>query len=281
MRLLWPTDPERLAHRRGKYKRLELRMTRAAPARRHNPVLCIERYAVHILRSTLVWSSAGFTADRLVMTAPGRRCERQTVPVFRNVAPGEVDTTTGGRVRRMRMTRTTWCGRLAIAATLLLTGCVYDARQRVDQSLCAANCHPYDCQPAAAVENPAGARGAGLPRRYCRAGRPGHGCPQHRLAGRAACARASAGRRRPFGFEHSGGGARAEARRIELSQDPAAKQRQIQRLYPELPPLPASRPPCRAPTAGPVPWPICSNLPRPTARNCGRPPATWRPPAAT
>ena len=44
------------------------------------------------------------------------------------------------------------CCHLAITATLLLGGCIYHAREKVDQSVCAITCHPYDQQPSSPAE---------------------------------------------------------------------------------------------------------------------------------
>ena len=40
-------------------------------------------------------------------------------------------------------------GHIAIAAILLVAGCAYNSRERVDQSVSALTCHPYDQQPPA------------------------------------------------------------------------------------------------------------------------------------
>lgn len=126
-------------------------------------------------------------------------------------------------------------GQILIAATLLLTGCVYNARERTDQVVCCMTAQPYDCQPPAA---PAASADAEKP--PAQDGAPGPGTDARTAALLTA---QQAPEQVPPPESHldlniPAEVPGAEARRIELSKDPAAKQRQIEQLFPELPPLP-------------------------------------------
>ncbi len=138
---------------------------------------------------------------------------------------------------------------------LLLGGCVYHAQDRVDESVCALTCHPYDQQPPApAVQSPstpptASAAAAkpvdsGWVSAPARSGTDAQ--TSVRLASAQSADQSSPAERRldlDIPLEIPG----AEARRLELPEQAAAKQREIERLFPELPslsvePIPASGP---------------------------------------
>jgi outer membrane protein, heavy metal efflux system len=146
------------------------------------------------------------------------------------------------------------CRHVAIAATLLLSGCIYHARERVDQSLCALTFHPYDQQPPTPAANPS-ATPAAVP-----------AAPAKPTPNDGACApplppmdvqtvawlQSGQSLNQPPGTDQRlieekrldlnippeipG----SDARRLELPKEPAARQREIERLFPELPPLPAA-----------------------------------------
>ena len=137
---------------------------------------------------------------------------------------------------------------LAIAAMLLVAGCAYNSRERVDQSVGALTCHPYDQQPPAPAVSPAG-YASRRARRACQARSERRGFRTCRVRGRTCrpspgwsldsrpTSRRLARQRLDLNIPPEIPG--SEARRLELPKEPAAKQREIERLFPELPPLPA------------------------------------------
>ncbi len=161
-------------------------------------------------------------------------------------------------------------GRITIVATLLLSGCVYDTQQRVDQSVCALTGHPYDQQPPASSQ-PAvtPAVPPALPAAPALSDRTAP--PSNRVVPlppiedgqrrmdvhTVAWLDASSSSDKPSGGQTSlnltipteipG----SEAPRIELPRSAAAKQREIERLYPELPPLAAEPVPVPGPNGRP------------------------------
>jgi len=149
--------------------------------------------------------------------------------------------------------------RLTIAVALLLSGCVYETRSRVDQSIGEMTSHSYDQQPTSPA-TPGPAAAAALP--------PAPAVP---AANNGASVRPHAGTdvrtvawlqgepvpspmpaERPrldlnIPPEIPG----SEARRIDLPKDPAAKEREIERLYPPLPPLDVEPKPLPGPDGRP------------------------------
>ncbi len=159
---------------------------------------------------------------------------------------------------------------LAIAVILLVAGCAYNSQERVDQSVSVVSGQPYDQQPPAPTwspppASPAGAPAAGpalpampppnqgaaaLPRQamdvrtvaWLASGQP-PGQPAAAESGPAGQGRLDLN----IPPEIPG----SEARRLELPREPAARQQAIERLFPDLPPLPAE--PRSLP--GPNGWP--------------------------
>ncbi len=169
--------------------------------------------------------------------------------------------------RRLSMTNNK---RFTIAVVLLLSGCVYNTRSRVDQSVSELTSHSYDQQapapaatppatPAVAPATPPVNQGASAPPR---AGtdvrtvawlqgetttamsqwRPANELaadPEHRVPDQPAI-QPLAGQQPPerhVDLDIPPQVPGSEARRIQVSKDPAARQREIERLYPPLPPL--------------------------------------------
>ena len=151
------------------------------------------------------------------------------------------------------------CKRLAIAAILLVAGCTYNSRERVDQSVSALTCHPYDQQPPAPTENQPATppaepilplmplRTTGLPYSHdkewtCKPllGWRRHSRPHNHRLGK---------RRLDLNIPPEIPG--AEARRLELPKEPVAKQREIERVFPALPPLAAAPNPVPGPNGQP------------------------------
>ena len=148
---------------------------------------------------------------------------------------------------------------LATAAVLLLlSGCLYQTRERTDRSVSGLACHPYDQQPPAATVNPPATSPAApaVPAKPA----PNDG---------ASAAMSSTLDVQTVAFLEVGPSPippseekhldlnipaeipGAEARRLELPKDPTAKQREIERLFPELPPLPAEPTPLPGPNGKP------------------------------
>ena len=143
--------------------------------------------------------------------------------------------------RHLEMTR---CGHVVIAATLLLGGCTYHARECADQSVAAIACHPYDQQPPAAAASPSAAPPAApaRPTPNDEASAPPRGAMDVQTvawleSGPSANQPPTAAQRLDLNIPPEIPG--SEARRLELSREPEAKQREIERLFPDLPPLPA------------------------------------------
>jgi outer membrane protein, heavy metal efflux system len=157
---------------------------------------------------------------------------------------------------------------LAIAATLLVAGCTYGTRERVDQSVSGMSAQTYDQLPPGPPMNRPGATTAlppvpgasegvmvtpragmdlrtvawlqGEPAFYQVAGdqqqanQPGQLTPERHVDLNI-----------PAAIPGS------DARRIELPRDPVARQREIERLYPPLPPLDAEPIPLAGPCGRP------------------------------
>ncbi len=161
---------------------------------------------------------------------------------------------------------------IALFAVLLLGGCVYDTRERVDQTVSAMACHAYDSQPASApvpgqapmpgpaAANPPGGTGGYLPPP---AGATGFAPPPTRGTGApaadvrtiawldAAAPPQSSGRNDHLDLNIPPEIPGSEAPRISLPKEQAQKQLQIDRLYPPLPPLPAEPQPLAGPNGRP------------------------------
>jgi cobalt-zinc-cadmium efflux system outer membrane protein len=127
---------------------------------------------------------------------------------------------------------------LVLSGMLLLSGCLYHARERTDQVVADLAVHPFDLQPAAPtpIMLPAEAKsGPAL----------GGNVPPGPALDVQTTAWMQGG---PVPQPPPGGKPKidvtippeipgSEAKRIELPKDPAARRREIERLYPELPPL--------------------------------------------
>jgi cobalt-zinc-cadmium efflux system outer membrane protein len=149
-------------------------------------------------------------------------------------------------------------GKLTICA-VVLGGCAYHSQDRVDQSVCALGARPYDQQPA----DVGGERSAPP----AAAATPEPTAP----AGDGACAPPPAGTdAQTIAYLESEGSSNqagpgqprvnlnippeipgSKARRLELPREPAAKQRAIEQLFPELPPLQAEPTPVPGPNGRP------------------------------
>lgn len=153
----------------------------------------------------------------------------------------------------------TRCVHLAIAATLLLGGCIYHARERVDQTVGALTSHPYDQQPSGPAATPSATPPAVSPGAVRPAPDDGASAPPPPgmdvqtvawLESGQSPNQPAAGEKRldlNIPLEIPG----SETRRFELPKEPAARQREIERLYPELPPLPAEPIPLLGPNGKP------------------------------
>ena len=155
---------------------------------------------------------------------------------------------------------------LTITAILLLSGCAYNTQSRVDQSVGEQTSHPYDQQPPAPAmpgptvpqpgpAAPAPTHGASAAPRAGTDVRTvawlqGEPAPNILAADQQPANQPPAERPRldlniPAAIPGS------EARRIELSKDALAKQREIEQLYPALPPLVAEPAPLPGPGGRP------------------------------
>jgi cobalt-zinc-cadmium efflux system outer membrane protein len=161
---------------------------------------------------------------------------------------------------------------LTITAILLFSGCAYNTQSRVDQSVGEQTSRPYDQQPPAP---------AGLPAAPAAPAAPAMPAPSAsaNIAPRAAMdvrtvaflqgepapnllaadpqpvnqqpADQPPAARQRLDLDIPAAVPGSEARRIELSKDPQAKQREIERLYPPLPPLVAEPMPLPGPDGRP------------------------------
>jgi cobalt-zinc-cadmium efflux system outer membrane protein len=151
---------------------------------------------------------------------------------------------------------------LALSGMLLLSGCLYHAREQVDKTVCDLAAQPYDRLPPAATEPapttpPAGTKPVVTP------SSPGSGPGANAPPGPALDIQTTAwmqagqvpqppaGPRPKYELTVPPEIPGSEAKRIELPKEPAAKLREIQRLYPELPPLPAEPTPEPGPNGQP------------------------------
>jgi outer membrane protein, heavy metal efflux system len=135
---------------------------------------------------------------------------------------------------------------LLIAVILLLSGCVYDTRERVDQTVCPLISHSFDQQPPEVV----------TPTHVSSAGAPGPGESNDLSTGPAIDVQATAylapGSQSVQPTPENGPAEErhldlaipreipgSEARRLELPADPAAIRQETARLFPALPPVSA------------------------------------------
>ncbi len=141
----------------------------------------------------------------------------------------------------------TLCRHLAIIALLLVAGCAYDSRAHVDQSVGALLGHPYDQQPPAATVSPSATPPPVPPNDGAAPLNEGAAWPPQAVdvqtvtwleSGPSRDQPPPAEQRLDLNIPAEVPG--SEARRLELPKDPAAKQREIERLFPALPPLPAA-----------------------------------------
>ncbi|MGO9114925.1 MAG: TolC family protein [Thermoguttaceae bacterium] len=158
---------------------------------------------------------------------------------------------------------------LTITVVLLLSGCVYNTRSRVDQSVGELSSHSYDQQPPGQVSPPATRPAApAVPSPSAGASAAPRQAMDVRtvawLQGEPAINQLAADQQpadqqpvplpvqRPrLDLNIPAAVPGSEARRIELSKDPAAKQREIEQLFPVLPPLVAEPIPLPGPGGRP------------------------------
>ena len=150
---------------------------------------------------------------------------------------------------------------LALSGMLLLSGCLYHAREQADKTVCDLAARPYDLQPPAPSE-PAQATPPGT-KPVISPAAPGSGAGVFAPPGPALDLQTTAWMQGGQVPQPPAGGKPkyeltvppeipgSEAKRIELPKDPAAKLREIQRLYPALPPLPAEPTPEPGPNGQP------------------------------
>lgn len=141
---------------------------------------------------------------------------------------------------------------IVVLATLLLGGCVYHSQERVDQTVSTMVSHPYDQQPPAALAPAAAPAGpvanetTSVPRLPATDIRS----VAYLEAGEAATQPPSEERRLDLNIPPEIPG--SEARRLALPKDPAARQQEIERLFPALPPLSAEPSPLPGPNGRPL-----------------------------
>ena len=132
---------------------------------------------------------------------------------------------------------------LALAGLLLLSGCLYGARERADEAVGALAAQPFDLAPPAEVK-PAASASAPAPAKKAEAPAVGTMDVETTAYMQATGDQPPPGGKRrlepPIPAEIPG----SETPLLKLPKDPAERQRAIRRIYPELPPLPdrADRP---------------------------------------
>ena len=139
---------------------------------------------------------------------------------------------------------------LALCGMLLLGGCLYHAREETDRALCDLSSHPYDLLPSLATEPAATTPPAGKPpsRDPSTPGEKSSAIPPSNpmvdiqttawMQGKPT-RQASSPAKNQYDLHIPSEIPGSEAKTIQLPGDAAAKQREIQRLYPELPALPS------------------------------------------
>jgi cobalt-zinc-cadmium efflux system outer membrane protein len=160
---------------------------------------------------------------------------------------------------------------LALSGVLVLGGCLYHARERVDQVVCDLGRRTYDPQPAQPPEPKAavpatsadaskGAKPAALASRLQAADHkpPEGGTPAPALDLQTTAFMQADNQPPGPAVAHSLAEIKippevpgSEVRRIQLPDDPEARQRTIRRIYPKLPPLPEEPKPLPGPDGKP------------------------------
>jgi cobalt-zinc-cadmium efflux system outer membrane protein len=145
---------------------------------------------------------------------------------------------------------------LAIAVIPLLIGCAYDTRERTDQSVRALTGPTYDQQSPAPAERPAVTPPTAPAKPTASDGAaalPGQAVDMWTVgwldSGQSPSQPSSGDKRLDLNIPAEIPG--SEARRLELPKEPTAKQREIERLFPELPPLPSEPNPVPGPNGKP------------------------------
>ena len=158
---------------------------------------------------------------------------------------------------------------VALCGILLASGCLYNARQRTDEAVCALAARPYDQVPAQPAESSPETPSATPPPIKNSQNLPVFEKDFQTTAylqvqdasGQPPATKPKLEPKIPPEVPGS------EARPIQLPKEEPAKQRAIQQLYPELPPLPAEPTPVPGPN-GQAYCLIFREWLRPTARNC-------------
>jgi len=137
---------------------------------------------------------------------------------------------------------------LALCGMLLLGGCLYHVREETDLAICDLSSHPYDLLPSMATEPAATTPPVGKPpsRDPAAPGEKSSVVPPSNptvdiqttawMQGKTT-PQASPPSKAQYDLHIPPEIPGSEAKTIQLSGDTAAKQHEIQRLYPELPPL--------------------------------------------
>ncbi|HEV3081201.1 MAG TPA: TolC family protein [Gemmataceae bacterium] len=127
---------------------------------------------------------------------------------------------------------------LALAGLLLLSGCLYDARQRADEVVCGLASQPVDLAPAMppATKPDTGAASPGSEKKTAAPQFPALDVQTTALFQAAQQPPGAKPRLEPPIPPEVPG---SETPLLKLPRDPAAKARERDRIYPELPPLPA------------------------------------------
>jgi outer membrane protein, heavy metal efflux system len=128
---------------------------------------------------------------------------------------------------------------LAFSGLLSLSGCLYHARERIDEATCMLAAQPFDLQPTAPVESkPSTEPTPAAPEKKPEASRfPALDVQTTALTQTTKDAQPPEGKPRlepKIPPEVPG----SETPLLKLPKDKAAAQRELQRIYPELPPLP-------------------------------------------
>jgi cobalt-zinc-cadmium efflux system outer membrane protein len=149
---------------------------------------------------------------------------------------------------------------LALSGMLLLSGCLYHAREETDKVVADLAARPYDLLPstssAAQIMPPVEAKPGATP------SSPGPSLGAVNPPGPALDLQTTAWMQGNQVPQPPPGAKKidvtippeipgSEAKRLELPKDPAARRREIERLYPELPPLPAEPTPQPGPGGQP------------------------------
>jgi hypothetical protein len=151
------------------------------------------------------------------------------------------------------------CKHFIIFAILLLAGCVYNSRERVDQSVGELTSHPYDQQAPAKAENqPASPQVEPSASNESILHEGASACPPQGTDVQTVAWLASEQSSNPLATKEKRPDLNipaeipgSEARRIEIPHDPATKQQAIERLFPDMPPLPVKPIPQPGPNGKP------------------------------